>query len=647
MKETHRAHRLQHGELWRLPYRFVTRQQRTLKEEILQHEREAAFLSSRLNSRLPVSRLPPEILSEIFLFQAAIVREEQISRLEDLQTECASPFYGWTNVSQVCSSWRALALSLPSLWNWLAFDHRTESAYARLLVYRSRGLPLSCVLNATDQCGAHCPQCMSMDRFASNMHDARAQVNALLPRIRELSIYVDGNEPNDVWNNLYIPAPALEVLRIEAYGTSRFMEDDTHPAWVSVPSQIFDQDLPRIQSLSLSGVRFRLSSPFLGPSLRHLEIIACQCAPMNEESNLGRLLKALEQLPCLETLRLDWSIKARDGDSFPPVSLQRLKVLHVSLTMPSLLHAIISHLQIPPSATVFFSCPTLEYIDLQQMKFIDDIARRLLQGMAIVSVRCGSAWRDDEQCLVSRCHIYASQSMGDSETRVYHPQLLVDRLILESDHDDFVPSLLHSINLLAVQEIHFDDPDVTKEWFYALSSAKNVASIRTKGMFAMGLAAALTNGVPPVTGSESKIGLTLHTPFCTVLDQPASMNNYPPIFPRLTALTIEDVHVGPASSADAERYWRDIAPSMMMEISESSGLMHDCGFSVANMLKCLEIRRSQGAQDITQVYFKGCTCEDMAQLAPLVQAVETVRWDGRTLRAEEYDLMDLSNNRAQ
>ncbi|KAI0663181.1 hypothetical protein C8Q70DRAFT_1050866 [Cubamyces menziesii] len=238
-----------------------TPQQRMLKEEILQHEREAAFLKSRMNSRLPIFRLPPEILSEIFLFQAAIVREEQVSKLEDLDTECASPFYGWTNVSQVCSGWRALALSLPSLWSWLALDHRTGHAYTTLLASRSRDLALSCVYNAIDQRGAHCPQCMSTDRFANNMYDAMSQVKVLLPRIRELSMYIDRDEPSDMWDSFDTPAEALEVLCIEAYGSSRFVEGATHPAWISVPSEIFNREVPRLQSLALSGVRFRFSSP--------------------------------------------------------------------------------------------------------------------------------------------------------------------------------------------------------------------------------------------------------------------------------------------------------------------------------------------------------------------------------------------------
>ncbi|KAI0332436.1 hypothetical protein GY45DRAFT_476071 [Cubamyces sp. BRFM 1775] len=603
-------------------------QQRMLKAEILQHEREAAVLSSRLNSRLPVFRLPPEILAEIFLFQAAIVREEQISRLEELERECITPFYGWTNVSQVCSSWRGLALSLSSLWNWLALDHRTEAAYISLLANRSRGLPLSCVLNATDRRGAHCPQCMSMDRFESNMYGAISQLKALLPRIRELSIYVDRDEPHDMWDTFDEPAEALEVLRIEAYGSSRFVQGDTHPAWIAVPSQIFNHEVPQLRSLVLSGVQFRLSSPLLGPSLRHLEIIACQCVRPNERSNLGRFLKALEQLPWLETLCLDWSIIARDGDSFQPVSLQHLKALHVIPTTPSLLYAIVSHLHIPPSATVSYACPSSDPIDQREKNLLSAIATRLLQNMTIVAVRCCSTYSDDEQGSRSRCHIQVAPDAADSTARV---RTSIERLVFEGGRREiFITDLLQSLDLSGVRDVHFDATDVM-EWLPALRRAENVMSIKASGIFTMCLLAALATRVPQADDPQPHADSTQTTTVSGDLpDQQTSENNLPPpIFPHLSTLTIEDVQLGPAPSGG-----RDTLPTIPLEALWETQQADTYGCKLTHLLTSLELRRYQGATDINRVDFRRCMCEDMTQLVPLARAVGLVHWDGRVVRAE-------------
>ncbi|KAJ7609162.1 hypothetical protein FB45DRAFT_805827, partial [Roridomyces roridus] len=90
------------AEIWRLQERL-----RSLKKdrsELLDHQRVHKSILS------PLRRMPPEILAEIFVFSLPTVTElfqRQKFQIED------SPWV-WTHI---CSRWRTVAISTPTLWS--------------------------------------------------------------------------------------------------------------------------------------------------------------------------------------------------------------------------------------------------------------------------------------------------------------------------------------------------------------------------------------------------------------------------------------------------------------------------------------------------------------------------------------------------
>ncbi|KAJ7624784.1 hypothetical protein FB45DRAFT_836816 [Roridomyces roridus] len=83
------------------------------------------------NEKLPISRLPPEILADIFLI---------------LCEAGGLPDYSWTACSQVCAAWRAIALDTPVLWSHVIFS---TSGWTRRCIERSKSAPLIVEANMT------------------------------------------------------------------------------------------------------------------------------------------------------------------------------------------------------------------------------------------------------------------------------------------------------------------------------------------------------------------------------------------------------------------------------------------------------------------------------------------------------------------
>ncbi|KAJ6564946.1 hypothetical protein DFH09DRAFT_1363928 [Mycena vulgaris] len=107
--------------------------------------RDLSFSLSGTNS--PIQRLPVELLHEIFL-----------ACLPSAEYTPASRRLAPLVVSWVCASWRAVALSLPSLWSSLALDpgarslrpseHCTYLSHSRFWLARAARRPLSLSVNA-------------------------------------------------------------------------------------------------------------------------------------------------------------------------------------------------------------------------------------------------------------------------------------------------------------------------------------------------------------------------------------------------------------------------------------------------------------------------------------------------------------------
>lgn len=94
-------------------------------------------LRQRRNTMAPISSLPAELLTKIFLH--AQDAQEELARLSvyDVKHTHAAIFPAY---SRVCREWRALSIGYGPLWT---FIDSTRTAWATGMITRARGIPLN------------------------------------------------------------------------------------------------------------------------------------------------------------------------------------------------------------------------------------------------------------------------------------------------------------------------------------------------------------------------------------------------------------------------------------------------------------------------------------------------------------------------
>ncbi|KAJ7488190.1 hypothetical protein FB451DRAFT_1391129 [Mycena latifolia] len=143
------------------------------------------------NEKLPIARLPPEILAEVFTLLC------ETSELSD---------YSWVVCSHVSSSWRQIALGIPDLWAHVVF---TSPRWTRLCIQRSKSSLMIIEVNITstwvqDLVCEVLGQAGRVGRITLRFLDLSDQLSKLLggpfPALTSLSI-----ESNSFWVSPNIP----------------------------------------------------------------------------------------------------------------------------------------------------------------------------------------------------------------------------------------------------------------------------------------------------------------------------------------------------------------------------------------------------------------------------------------------------------
>ncbi|RPD66706.1 hypothetical protein L226DRAFT_608011 [Lentinus tigrinus ALCF2SS1-7] len=650
--------------------RLDTPEQRELREQIAFHVAQAARLKRDLNScNRTVIRLPPEILAEVFMCQAAILRKERVAlHVAEGETEIHKSFYQWLNVAQVCHHWREIALNCANLWTWIAFEERIRYWYIQNLVKRTRGLPLTVVLTVNGP-GLHCDSCIDPDTFYHNASCALDLVKELLPRTRELLIFVQKDfDTDNIWDAFDGPSPLLETLRVEALPGARFNQGDTHAATVRLPAAVFGLQAPRLQSIYVAGIRVYLSSPIFGASLRKLVIVSCQCSPLHVVPDFVRWQSMLRRMPLLEELSIDWSVPfGNDGVVHDPVSLPHVKELRISADVDAFAGHV-AYLRTPSTAAIHYHyCPKTTSRSSRESlpKFCAAISTLFKD---IFPVRIAYRGRDPHEEDFVSCQIWArpalQQHARPSWTSTIDFLALPERpprFVIESefkyDMGLLATAPAETLDMSSVHTVDIGDFSMGNQWAHALRGAQNVQVLRAHGLAAF--------GVPAILGTADADDIQKFDPadeFQRVSDEvsgeahgddpnpeprsadddvdmaePESEVAGPrhdmsgtgtgrtiPLFPNLAVLDFVDLDLEiPGGGYPPLCPHTSMALIMLFQAKKAK-----YGLSIEAILKCLRMRGEKRAADIASVRFHGCCCTDITQLAPLVEAVPDVLWDG-------------------
>ncbi|KAJ7678787.1 hypothetical protein B0H17DRAFT_1235131 [Mycena rosella] len=240
----------------------IDRQKEVLKK--LEHSKSA--LQRQLNAvRDPVSRLPPEISSEIFI---------------QCLPSTSNPHPGARDIPMlflnICNAWTDIALSTPALWEAIQIQFPRATGFDQLLttwLSRARNRSLSLSLHGTFD------------------EDAATIVRGYAETLRRLEIHTHNTDCLDLFDSM--SCPSLETLKISflcnAYGdTPRYSLSQT-------------LDILRVAPNLVECTFYRLFT-FPDSRARHLVLPTLRSLVFRGPSH-DEILKLLT-LPALETLSL-------------------------------------------------------------------------------------------------------------------------------------------------------------------------------------------------------------------------------------------------------------------------------------------------------------------------------------------------------
>ncbi|KAF7370585.1 F-box domain-containing protein [Mycena sanguinolenta] len=244
--------------------------QRGLDEDIQKYQESIRSLQYQRNALSPIGRLPPEMLSRVFMF---CIHRDSLSWIRE--------------VSHICRHWRAVALGCPNLWSFPVFS---QPRWADEMLKRSKMAPLTVKADLT----------YMTPKMIESVHSSLAQIS----RIGEMDIRVGSRSVNEILN-LTDAAPYLHTLCLMSPGFS-------HDDHFALGSTFLNGETPRLRRLELTRFFLPWDSPLLS-NLVHLKIQNPGPAPARP--SMADLIGALERMPRLESLELDRALPVIAADT--------------------------------------------------------------------------------------------------------------------------------------------------------------------------------------------------------------------------------------------------------------------------------------------------------------------------------------------
>ncbi|KIM35833.1 hypothetical protein M413DRAFT_428331 [Hebeloma cylindrosporum] len=306
--------------------RLIDRRIASLRESI-------HALNRQRNELLPISKLPVEIVTEIFLLHQENLKPQ--GALEKATLD-------WIRISHVCKRWREIALCCSRLWIHIPFRH---PEWANEMILRS--YPACLIAMASFHSESSPKELETATKFFKE-HLSRVQVLDIWDSSAELvaKLFQDDIKPTS--------APYLSILRL---GTPRSRKPDS-----PVPNllQIVDNRLLNTSSLreveALSTPNWDLN---LFSGLTHLKLGDGSNGQRTQTSQC-EFLDALRRMSTLQFLHLNGPFlpAAADGSPLEPVHLSNLRDLLVYDTV-DIVTFFLHHIDFPAVTRTTINCRLL------------------------------------------------------------------------------------------------------------------------------------------------------------------------------------------------------------------------------------------------------------------------------------------------
>jgi hypothetical protein len=309
--------------------------QARVDEEILTRHLPVCTLRTQRNALSPISRLPDELLVDVFIHNA----QEYYGSSKRLAWAPPS-VPPWVNVSYVCHHWRTIALNCPILWTYLFFASRTWLAE---LLARSKMAPLRVQLDLS---------------FPNTSLQKWEMIFPHLPRVKELHVRsLSFATASQLISRLTAPTPLLQSLHLSRrHGPCSTAVLDGTPSVLPV---ILSGMTPRLRSLELSKLDIAWHALALS-GVTNLKLRDMPSPPTMES-----LSSILAQMPELRELELEHTLRWDSSES--SLSSGSLDLVSDKVTLPCLSRLVIvaptsvavrflSHVHIPAGTQIRLKC---------------------------------------------------------------------------------------------------------------------------------------------------------------------------------------------------------------------------------------------------------------------------------------------------
>ncbi|KAG1739968.1 hypothetical protein EDB19DRAFT_1618386, partial [Suillus lakei] len=226
-------------------------------------------LRPRSNARVPISRLPDDVLMIVFKYFEEEMRLDGFNNDDDeFASDVINDVPACLPLTHVCRHWRKVALDYPTLWRFIS---SISPLWLDVILERSKNVPLV----------------VSYTLFSMSRKDCVEKVLLHLPRIKHSQLRSFAWDDDFVMDLLLShPAPVLETFKFIVYGSL--------PPTVSISDTIFQGQAPLLRDLEVAHCDRRWSSCIFG-RLRTLRV---------GETPLPDLISALRCMPALEQLTI-------------------------------------------------------------------------------------------------------------------------------------------------------------------------------------------------------------------------------------------------------------------------------------------------------------------------------------------------------
>ena len=299
-------------------------------------------LKSRRNELSSISRLPAEILCNIFFL--------------GISWRPGS----WTNFSQVSQHWRSLALGAPELWTDIPLNYHR---WAQEMLKRSKKAKLT----IQSRSSFLAPN----SKISETIRSCFSEMN----RVEEIKLFtVSGLILEDCFRVSPKSAPHLRILCIGSHSFS-YVESG-----FSIPED-FLYDTERLRRVELINCKISWDSRLLtGLTRLSLE----NCLDLEAKSSIIQFLHALQRMPALTDLHLKDSIPEdlENLSTYPVVDLPYLRVLHIASGVRTLT-TVLRHITMSPTTTWSLTCRGSQSTVIDFTNFFSVLATKFFPSLVV------------------------------------------------------------------------------------------------------------------------------------------------------------------------------------------------------------------------------------------------------------------------